>query len=148
MQVTFGEEGSGFSKAEPLFLAPVGNMGEAWPPLMLPLVRSLRLREVEREVGGSRTRPGLRMDLEESFMEEEERREVKQMKSSLLLLLLVVVVVRVLLGLSDDDNKSMDIRWGWGCSVDRFRHDDDDDDEFVVLLKELGETGVLVCMVG
>lgn len=90
MQVTLGEEGSGFSKAQRLFLPPVGNIGEAWPPLMLPLVLRRRLREVERETGGSRARPGLRMDLE-IFMEEEEeeRREVKQMKSSLVVLPLV-----------------------------------------------------------
>ena len=63
-------------------MALVKNMGEAWPPLMLLLVQSLRPREVEREVGGSRSQPGMSMDLEESFMEEEERREGKQMKSS------------------------------------------------------------------
>lgn len=61
---------------------------------MLPLFFSLLLREVDREGLGLSVRPGLRMDLEEIFMEdEEERREVKQMKSSVLLLLLVVVVV-------------------------------------------------------
>jgi hypothetical protein len=41
MQVTFGEEGSGFSKAQPRFLPLVGNIGEAWPPFMLPLLLSL-----------------------------------------------------------------------------------------------------------
>lgn len=61
---------------------------------MLPLFFSLLLREADREGLGLSVRPGLRMDLEEIFMEdEEERREVKQMKSSVLLLLLVVVVV-------------------------------------------------------
>lgn len=61
---------------------------------MLPLLLSLRLREEERETwDGSLLRPGLRMDLEESFMDEEvERRDVKQMKSSLVLLLVVLVV--------------------------------------------------------
>lgn len=57
--------------------------------MILPLVLSLRLREVERERGVSRAWLGLRMDLE-SFIEDEERREVKQMKSSL-----VVVVVEL-----------------------------------------------------
>lgn len=95
--MTLGEEGSGFSKAPPqpdLFLFPtaVGNIGEAWPPLRLPLVLSLRLREEEREIWEeSLARPGLRIDLEEIFMEEdEERREVKQMKSSLVAPLVVV----------------------------------------------------------
>lgn len=61
---------------------------------MLPLFFSLLLREADREGLGLSVRLGLRMDLEEIFMEdEEERREVKQMKSSVLLLLLVVVVV-------------------------------------------------------
>lgn len=62
---------------------------------MLPLFFSLLLREADREGLGLSVRPGLRMDLEEIFMEdeEEERREVKQMKSSVLLLLLLVVVV-------------------------------------------------------
>lgn len=93
--MTFGEDGSGFSKPDPRFLPVVGNIGEAWPPLMLPFVLSLRLSEVGRERGASRARPGLRMDLE-SFMEEdeEERREVKQIKSSLVVLLLVVAAVR------------------------------------------------------
>lgn len=92
MQVTLGDEGSGFSNPDPLFLPPVGNIGEAWPFLMLPLVLSLRLSDVEREIGGSRARPGLKIeDFDEIFMEEEERREVKQMKSSLVL---VVVPVR------------------------------------------------------
>lgn len=87
MHVTLGEEGSGFSKAQPRFLPPpVGNIGEAWPaPFMLALVLSLRLSEAGRERGaGSRARPGLRMDFDEIFMEEKERRDVKQMKSSLL----------------------------------------------------------------
>ncbi|KAI7988180.1 hypothetical protein LOK49_LG13G01014 [Camellia lanceoleosa] len=63
------------------------------PPLRLPFVLSRRLREVERKTGALRARPGLRIDLEEIFMdreEEEERREVKQMKSSLVLLVLAV----------------------------------------------------------
>ncbi|KAL7184508.1 hypothetical protein ACSBR2_026633 [Camellia fascicularis] len=67
-------------------------MGD-WPPLRLPFVLSRRLREVERETSASRARPGLRIDLEEIFMdgeEEEERREMKQMKSSLVLLVLAV----------------------------------------------------------
>lgn len=51
---------------------------------MLPLVLSLLLREVEREIGGSRARPGLSIDLAILIEDEEERREVKQMKSSLL----------------------------------------------------------------
>lgn len=70
MQVTLGEEGSGFSKL-PLFLAVVGNIAGDAPPLMLPLFLSLRLSEVEREFGGSRAtpaRPGLKMDLDEIFM--------------------------------------------------------------------------------
>ncbi|KAA8536807.1 hypothetical protein F0562_029285 [Nyssa sinensis] len=46
---------------------------EVWPPFMLPLLLSLRLRELERETAaGSRARPGLRIDLEESFIEDEE----------------------------------------------------------------------------
>lgn len=71
---------------------------------MLPLLLSLRLREAEREsCDGSLLRPGLRIDLEESFMEEEEeRREVKQMKSSLLLLLLLLVP---------------GVRWGLSVSI-------------------------------
>lgn len=96
MHVTFGEEGSGFSKEQPLFFPVVvaaGNIGEAWPfpPLMLPLFLSLLLREVEREIceGSLQFLPGLRMDFEDSFMDDEEdKREVKQMKSSLVLLLL------------------------------------------------------------
>lgn len=56
---------------------------------MLPLVRRRRLREEEREEG-SLFRPGLRIDLEEIFMEDEERRDVKQMKSSLVALLLLL----------------------------------------------------------
>ena len=90
MQVTFGEEGSGFSKV-PRFLLPVGNIGEAWPPLMLPLFLSLLLTEVDSE-DGSLLRLGLRIHLEESFMDEDDKREVKQMKSSLVLLLLLVVL--------------------------------------------------------
>ena len=70
--------------------------------MRLPLDLRRRLREVEREIWeGSRGRPGLRMDLEEIFMEEEEeeeKREVKQMKSSLegvaVELVLLVLVVR------------------------------------------------------
>lgn len=75
---------------------------------MLPLVLSLRLREEEREIWeGSLARPGLRMDLEESFMDEEERREVvKQMKSSLV----VVDVVPLMLLL-------LFVRWGLSDSI-------------------------------
>lgn len=103
MQVTLGDDGSGFSKADPRFLPFVGNIGEAWPaPFKLPLLLSLLLREEESEIWGvwwSLARPGLRMDLE-IFMEEEEdeRRDVKQIKSSpvvlLLPLLLLMLVVR------------------------------------------------------
>ncbi|KAL2545887.1 hypothetical protein Fot_15138 [Forsythia ovata] len=49
IQVTLGDEGSGFSKPQPLFLPVVVKNGEA-PPLRLPLVRCLRLREVEKEI--------------------------------------------------------------------------------------------------
>lgn len=96
MQVTFGEDGSGFSKAQPLFFPVVVKKGDA-PPLRLPLVRRRRLREEERETGPAPSRaarPGLRMDLV-SFMEEEEeeRREVKQMKSSLVVAAAAVVLV-------------------------------------------------------
>ena len=84
MQVTLGDEGSGFSKLAPRFLpAAAGNIGD-WPPRRLPLVRRRRLREVERETGAARPGLWIVVDLEEIFMEEEEeRREVKQMKSSL-----------------------------------------------------------------
>lgn len=44
---------------------------------------------------------GLRMDLEESFIDEEDKREVKQTKSSLVLLLLLLLV----------------LRWEWDLSV-------------------------------
>ncbi|KAD6794522.1 hypothetical protein E3N88_05418 [Mikania micrantha] len=69
MQVTFGEDGSGFSKL-PLFLEVVGNIAGDAPPLMLPLFLSLRLSEVERRFGGSRTpaRPGLKIFLDEILM--------------------------------------------------------------------------------
>jgi hypothetical protein len=69
---------------------------------MLPLLLSLRLREAERESwDGSLLRPGLRIDLDESFMEEDaESREVKQMNSSLVLLLLLLLPV-LRWGLSD-----------------------------------------------
>lgn len=102
MQVTLGEEGSGFSKPQPLFLPEVVKKGEAWPPLMLPLVRSRRLREEVRETGPQSlaARPGLRIDLE-SFIEDEDEdsREAKQMKSSLVepavfMLLLPMLEVR------------------------------------------------------
>lgn len=100
MQVTLGEDGSGFSNAQPLFLPVVLKKGEAWPPLRLPLVRRRRLREEESETGppSRAARPGLSIDLE-IFMEEDvERREVKQMKSSLVVVaaavLLPVLVVR------------------------------------------------------
>ncbi|KAJ0085561.1 hypothetical protein Patl1_07632 [Pistacia atlantica] len=60
-------------------------MGEAWPPLILPLFLNLRLRELEREVWEeSVPRSRLKIDLEVILMEEEEeRQEVKQTKSSL-----------------------------------------------------------------
>lgn len=76
IHVTLGDEGSGFSKPGPLFLLTVGNMGEAWPPpLMLPLLTSLLLKEDERDIwGGSLLWHGLNMDLEESFMDEERHR--------------------------------------------------------------------------
>lgn len=69
MQVTLGEDGSGFSKL-PLFLADAVNIAGDAPPLRLPLVLSRRLSEVESVVGGSRTpaRPGLKIDLEEIFI--------------------------------------------------------------------------------
>lgn len=55
---------------------------------------------MEREIWeDSRARPGLRMDLEEIFMEEEEeeeKRDVKQMKSSLEPVAVVEVVLLVL----------------------------------------------------
>lgn len=67
---------------------------------MLPLLLSLLLRDEDREIwDGSLARPGLRMDLEEIFIDEEERREVKQMNSSLVLLVLPLLVARW--GLSD-----------------------------------------------
>lgn len=85
IQVTLGEDGSGFSKAH-LFFPLVGNIGEAWPLLMLPLFLSLLLREEVIEIcDGSIARPGLSMDLEEIFMEEEDKREAKQMNRSLVL---------------------------------------------------------------
>lgn len=85
-------------------------MGEAWPPFKLPLFLSLLLREVEREIcEESLPRPGLKIDLEGSFMEDEEdKREVKQMNSSLLVFvvqILVVVAVALLLLL-------LVLRWG------------------------------------
>lgn len=94
MQVTLGEEGSGFSKAQPLFLPVVVKKGDA-PPLRLPLVRRRRLREEERETGpvSRAARPGLRIDLESFIEEEEERREAKQMKSSLVVAAAVVVLL-------------------------------------------------------
>ncbi|GFS38123.1 6,7-dimethyl-8-ribityllumazine synthase [Actinidia rufa] len=70
------------------FLPPVGNIGDC-PPRRLRLDLSLWLRDVEsqRETGGSRGRPGLKIDLEEIFIEEEEERreliQLKQMKRSL-----------------------------------------------------------------
>ncbi|KAF5766589.1 hypothetical protein HanRHA438_Chr15g0729301 [Helianthus annuus] len=83
MQVTLGEEGSGLSNPQPLFLPVTGNIAGDAPPLMLRLLLSLRLRlrlsEVERAMGGggggSReyvARPGLRIDLDEIFMEDDE----------------------------------------------------------------------------
>lgn len=115
--MTLGEDGSGFSKEQPRFfplVAVAGNMGEAWPPFKLPLFLSLLLREVEREIcEESLPRPGLKIDLEGSFMEDEEdKREVKQMNSSLLvfvvqILVVVVVVVAVALLLL-----LLVLRWG------------------------------------
>nr|GMC74694.1 D-amino-acid transaminase, chloroplastic-like [Ipomoea batatas] len=58
---------------------------------MLPLLRSRRLSEVERETDGSRARPGLSIDLEIFIEEEEDRREVKQTKSSPVVLVLGVL---------------------------------------------------------
>lgn len=91
MQVTLGEEGSGVSKEQPFFLLPVGNMGEDWPPFMLPLLLSLLLREEWRVADPSRNLsvlPGLRIDLDDIFIDDvefdDEALEVKQMKSSLL----------------------------------------------------------------
>lgn len=97
MQVTLGDEGSGFSNVWLLFLLPLENIGEAWPLLRLPLVLNFLLREAERETGGSREeRDWPSRDLEEIFMEEEEeeRREVKQMKSSLVVVAVVELGVR------------------------------------------------------
>lgn len=82
MQVTLGEEGSGFSKPHPLFLPLLAKNGDAWPPLRLPL-RRRRLREVEREIEPSRARPGLRIDLENFMDDEDVKPEAKQMRSSL-----------------------------------------------------------------
>jgi len=97
MQVTFGEEGSGLSKPDPLPFFE-GNMAGDWAPLRLPLWPRRRLREEERDAADlSAARPGLRIDLEDRRIEEEfERRDVKQMKSSLL----VVGVLLVLRGFS------------------------------------------------
>lgn len=75
---------------------------------MLPLFLNLLLSDEEREIceEDSLERPGLRMDLEEIFMdEEEERREVKQMKSSLVLLPLVLLLLMLVL------------RWGLSGSI-------------------------------
>lgn len=81
--MTLGEDGSAFSKL-PLFFPLVGNIGEAWPPLMLPLLLSLLLREEVRAIcDGSLALPELSMDLEEVFIEEEDKREAKQTNSSL-----------------------------------------------------------------
>ncbi|KAI3466082.1 hypothetical protein Pfo_022745 [Paulownia fortunei] len=97
ISVTLGEEGSGFSKAPPLFLPVVVKKGDACPPLRLPLVRRRRLRK-EREMGPPFlvARMGLRIDLvsfmEEEEEEEEERREVKQMKRSLVVVAALVAL--------------------------------------------------------
>lgn len=106
MQVTLGEEGSGFSK--PRRFPPVGNIGD-WAPLRLPLAFRRRLTEVEREVGVSRARPGLRIDdLEEIFIEEEEeaeeRREVKQMNREGVVVVVAVVVVVVRWGRMSEES--------------------------------------------
>lgn len=91
MQVTLGDEGSGFSNPpEPRFLFPVGNIGEACPFLMLPLVLSLLLREVDSEVGGSRALPGLKIDVFIELL-----RELKQIKSSLVVVVVVVLVMNL-----------------------------------------------------
>lgn len=94
--MTLGEDGSGFSKEQPRFLPFVaGNMGEAWPPLILPLLLNLLLRDVDREIcEESLARPGLKIDFEEIFMEDEEdKRDVKQMKSSLVLVVVLVLLL-------------------------------------------------------
>lgn len=105
MQVTLGDDGSGFSKVDPRFFPFVGNMGEAWPaPFKLPLLLSLLLREEESEIWGvwwSLARPGLRMDLEIFIEEEDERRDVKQIKSSPVALLLLLLILVVRWGLSE-----------------------------------------------
>lgn len=78
---------------------------------MLPLFLNLLLSDEEREIceEDSLERPGLRMDLEEIFMDdEEERREVKQMKSSLVLLPLVLLLLMLVL------------RWGLSGSIITF----------------------------
>ncbi|KAL4568231.1 hypothetical protein LXL04_023838 [Taraxacum kok-saghyz] len=75
-----------------LFPVVVGNItGDAPPPLMLRLFLSFRLREFEREIGGgSRARAGLRIDLDEFFMDDDE--EVKQIVSLIDLAEVVVTV--------------------------------------------------------
>ena len=86
-----GQDGSGYSKPLPLlFPVVVGNIaGNAPPPLMLRL--SFRLREFEREIGGgSQARAGLRIDLDEIFMDDDE--EVKQIVSLIDLAEVVVMV--------------------------------------------------------
>lgn len=113
MQVTFGEEGSGFSKPRRFPPPATGNMGDWWPPLRLPLDLRRRLREAEREAGVSRARPGL---VEGIFIEEEEGREVKQMKRE------VVVVVVVRWGLVSDESIILFLvrpltTKEWGCDI-------------------------------
>lgn len=124
--MTLGEDGSGFSKAQPdlFFPAAVGNIGEAWPPLRLPLFLRRRLREEEREIWDeSLARPGLRIDLEDSFMEEDdERRDVKQMKSSL-------VAEEVL------------------CVFAAAANDDDEDDDSICLVQRVLDIVVLFMMI-
>lgn len=95
MQVTFGDDGSGFSKPLPLFFPVAGNIAGDAPPLMLRLFLSLRLCDFESEIGGgSRAAPalaGLRIDLDEIFMEDG---DVKQTKRWVDLAAVVVVVYR------------------------------------------------------
>lgn len=85
MHVTFGDDGSAASKAQPFFFPPAaaaaaGNMGD-WPPLMLPLLRRRRLREEDREGVAEEEAELERLGLMRDLVEEEGR-DVKQMKNS------------------------------------------------------------------